>query len=107
MGILRDLKNGLEDELDYVLPNYIDNAEIILDEPQRLNFIMAYESHILGRGFKSIHERKKLYSSVSKEALVEAMNNIFTVDNLVLNIKTKKKKSLNKREVRSIIQKYL
>jgi hypothetical protein len=107
MDILHKLKKGLQDELEYVLPNYLDNAEIMLDEPERLNFIMAYEAHILNQKFKSIDERRKLYSSIKKEELVEAMQEIFTEDNLVLNINTKKKKTVDKEKVIDIVKAHL
>ena len=74
MDILYNLKLGLEDELEYVLPNYVDNAEMILDEPERLGWIMSYEAHILNYKFKSIEERKNRYSSITKEMLIRAIN---------------------------------
>jgi len=107
MNILYNLKLGLEDELLYVLPNYVDNAEMILDEPERLGWIMSYEAHILNYKFNSIEARMKRYSSITKEDLVSAMNEIFVKDNLVMNVKCKKKNSFSPEEIKGIVNQYL
>ena len=101
--ILKHLRRGLKDELEYVKPNYVDNSGMDLDDPSKLNWIMAYESHILEQNFKSIEERKNLYKDITAEELTNTIKKIFSVDNMVIDIKVKNKK-LKPSDIRSIIK---
>lgn len=90
--ILKDLKNNVTNELLFVLPAYMDNAELMLDDVEDLNWNMAYECHIMNCKYKNIEERKAAYRSVTPKRIMEMAHEIFILDNLVFTIKTDKKR---------------
>lgn len=94
MKLFRDLKQGIRDELDYVKPVYIDNAELILDHASNLNWAQAYEGHILEKGSRDPKERKREYEAVSPEEITALAREVFTCKNLVVTVKGKKSKKL-------------
>lgn len=91
---LKKLKRGIDDELDFAKPSYSLNAQIDLDEPERLNWIMGYENHILEQNYKDIESRKNAHEIVTKERMNEIINEIFVPSNLVVALKTEHKKDL-------------
>lgn len=92
-GIFRSAKNDIgEADLAYHLPRYRDNYDILLDEPERLNWDMAFDNFILERDFKSIDDVKNQYTSVRAGRLMEIARETFLLDNLTLVIKASKKK---------------
>lgn len=101
--ILKKLKEGIDDELDYVKASYTDNSEIILDHASNLNWTQAYEGHILGRTNRNLDERKKEYEAVTAEMVTELTKCIFTVDNVVVTVKGKQSKKLEN-QIREIIK---
>jgi len=101
---LKKLKSGLHDELDFVKPSYHANAEINLDEPERLNWIMGYEKHILRQDYKDIDSRKKAHDKVTKERMNKIINEILVSSNLVIAVKTEKKKDFES-DIKKIIKK--
>lgn len=105
--VFNNLKKGIEEELTYVKPTYVDNGDMDLDEPEKLNWIMAYEGHILEQNYKTIEDRKKAYASVSNQDIITLANNIFKPENLVISIKynkTNNKKKINQQEIKEIIK---
>lgn len=88
--LLKELKEGITDELDYVKPAYTDNSEIILDDPAELNWLLAYESHILAKSQADLELRKAGYESVTAEQLTMLAREIFRSNNLVISLKGKK-----------------
>lgn len=102
--IFKKLKKGIKDELEYVKPVYIDNAEMELDIPDKLNWTFAYESHILGQDYKDIHERRLAHVGITAECIEEMVNDIFTTSNLSIMIRTTNKK-LKSEEVEKIVSK--
>lgn len=90
--ILKELKKGLSNELSLVKPVYSDNAVMLLDLPERLNWVMAYESHILNAGYKDVTGRKKAHLNVKDEDIVKCAREIFVQENLCITIKTTDKK---------------
>lgn len=102
--LLRDLKRGLGDELDYVKPVYIDNGELILDHASNLNWVQAYEGHILGKTSTDLAERKKAYENVTAQELTGLCGEVFRLDNLVLTMKGKKSRR-TERQIRSLLEK--
>ena len=96
-GILKDLKQGIDDELDYVKAAYTDNSEIILDHASNLNWAQAYEGHILGRTNTDLDERRKEYEAVTAEMVTELTQHIFTLDNMVVTVKGKPSKRTENR----------
>lgn len=88
--LLKELKKGITDELDYVRPTYIDNSELILDDPSDFNWMLAFESHILSKVPADIEKRKAGYESVTPEQLTKLAREIFRTSNLVVSLKGKK-----------------
>ena len=88
--LLKELKKGITDELDYVRPTYIDNSELILDDPSDFNWMLAFEAHILAKSPADIEQRKAGYESVTPEQLTMLAREIFRSSNLVISLKGKK-----------------
>ena len=91
IDVLRNMKTNITDELSYVLPFYVDNAFIDIDYPESLNWIMAYECHIMQNTYKSIEERKESYQQVTPLRIMEIANEVFTLNNMLITLKTNKK----------------
>lgn len=92
VDILCQLKRGENICLDYVLPEYVDNAGFQLDDAESLNWIMAYERHFLGQTWMSLEQRSDFYNSVTPEDIQNLAREIFTPENLTLCYKGKKDK---------------
>ena len=86
------MKYGLTDELDYVLPPYVDNAELMLDDAEDFNWNRAYECHILSEHYRTIEERKAAYENVTVGRIMEMSGEIFKTSNLVVTMKAPKEK---------------
>lgn len=91
VAVLADLKEHPA-ELAYVKAPYTENADILLDSDEDLNWNMAYDSHILRQGFSSVGERAKAYEAVTPGRIREIAREIFVPDNMVVTMKTDKKK---------------
>ncbi len=104
MKLFHDLKQGIRDELDYVKPVYIDNAELILDHAANLNWSQAYEGHILEKGSRDPEARKGEYEAVSPEEITALAREVFTCRNLVVTVKGKKSKKLEQ-ELECVVRK--
>lgn len=96
--LLKCLKKGIGEELSYVLPNYVDNGDMDLDDPEKLNWIMAYEGHILNQNYKDIQERKQAYSNVTPEEITKLARKIFNTKNMVVTIKLDKEEDKNNKK---------
>lgn len=103
MELFRELKQGITDELDYVKAAYIDNGELILDHASNLNWTQAYEGHILGRTRLDLDDRKAEYAAVTASDITILAREIFKLDNLVVTVKGKKSKKLE-RDIKEIIE---
>ena len=90
--ICRSMKYDLKDELDFVKPSYVDNAELMLDEAEDFNWTMAYECHILSETYRTVEERKAAYEKVTIERIMEIAGEIFRMDHLVVTLKAPKDK---------------
>lgn len=93
--LLKKLKSGINEEISFVLPTYVDNGDMDLDDPEKLNWIMAYEGHILEQNYKDIESRKQAYSKVTSEQLTELARKIFRLSNMVITIKLDKEDEKN------------
>lgn len=102
--LLADLKKGICDELLLTKPGYVVNADMLLDEPEELNFQLGYEYKIMGKQFVSLEERKKSFDDVTPERMTEIVREIFTTNNLVLTFKDSKKR-LDAEKIRNIVNK--
>lgn len=101
--VFRGLKQGIRDELDYVRPVYIDNGELILDHASNLNWMQAYEGHILGKTSTDLNLRREGYAKVTAEDITAAAREIFRLDNLVVTMKGKQSKK-TEQEIRRVLQ---
>lgn len=88
--IFRQLKQGEGITLEYVLPAYVDNAGLQLDDAESLNWTMAYERHFLGESWNSLEERNAIYSQTTPADIQRLAQEIFRPENLVLCYKGKK-----------------
>ncbi|MDO5410313.1 MAG: insulinase family protein [Lachnospiraceae bacterium] len=86
------MKHGLTDELEYVRPPYVDNAELMFDDAEDFNWNRAYECHILSEKYQTIEERKAAYKEVTAERIMEMAGEIFRTSNLVVTLKAPKDK---------------
>ena len=91
IDVLNGLKTGITDELACVLPQYVDNAELDNDYYENLNWNMAYECHIMQNSYKSIGEKKIEYQSIYPTRIMEIAKEIFTLNNMVITLKTNKR----------------
>lgn len=108
VNLLKSLKEDIGDALNYVKPTYVDNGDMDLDEPEKLNWIMAYEGHILEQHYKSIQDRKEVYSKVTPQDIKELACKIFVPENIVISIKYNKgdgKNKLKTKDIKKIIDK--
>lgn len=92
LEIFQEMKTHIGDELEYVLAPYIDNSVMLLDDPEDLNWTMAYEAHVLGNPYKDLEDRKKAFLAVTPERLMEIATDIFRPENLLITMKGNKKK---------------
>ncbi len=86
------MKNSLTDELDYVKPPYVDNAELMLDDAEDFNWNRAYECHILSEEYPTMKARRAAYEAVTIERIMEMAGEIFKSDHLVVTLKAPKDK---------------
>lgn len=91
-GVLCQMKNGITDELDYVKPYYVDNANFLLDQAEEYNWLRAYENNILRLPYKEFSDRTESYRKVTPKKLTKICKNIFKKENIVLCVQGKKKK---------------
>lgn len=88
--IIQDLKKGKGITLEYVLPAYVDNAGLQLDDAESLNWTMAYEKHFLGEPWNSLEERNEIYRKITPEDIQSLSQDIFRPENLTLCFKGEK-----------------
>ena len=92
VNILRDFKKNTPLPEEMMWADYVDNAGLLYDDPRELNFVFAYDNHIMNSGYKSIEERSAKYRAVTPERIREISDMIFRVENLTLTLKGNKKK---------------
>ena len=81
---------------------YVDNADMLLDDPRELCFTFAYDNHILDLGYSGIEDRKRAYASITPERIREVAKEVFRPENLTVTLKANKKK-INFSELENII----
>ena len=91
INVLKSVKAGLTDELNYVIAPYTINSGMLLDSPEDLNWTMSYEAHILEKKLSSIKERSAEFSAVTANDIVNLANHIFTKNNMTVTLKGNKK----------------
>ena len=95
--LLEKYKRELMPEDKCMKAGYVQNSKMLLDDIRELNFTMAYDSHIMDLGYKSLSERSMAYESITPEKIKSAAEEIFKRENLTLVIKGKKKKISNEK----------
>lgn len=102
--VFKQLKDGVDEELDYAKQPYIDSVDMLLDDPDGLNWLMAFESHMLNQAYTGLRDRKEAYQKVTSERMLEVIKGIFKKNNLCVAIKTTSGKIKNQ-SVEKIIKK--
>lgn len=92
VDILRQFKENIPSEQDMMRADYVDNRGLLYDDPRELNFVFAYDNHIMNAGYTTVDERADSYMAVTPERIRELANEIFQPKNLTLTIKGNKKK---------------
>lgn len=90
--VIRDVKTDLKGALALVLPGYTDNAGLLFDSPDDLNWTRGYNGHILGEYYPDEASRVRAYSKVSEQEVLETARSVLVPDNLVFTLKTDAKK---------------
>lgn len=102
--ILNDFKATLYDERKCMKASYVDNAYLLLEDSRELNFVLAYDNHIMDGSYGCVEERRALYESITPEMIREGACKIFTPNNLTLTVKGNKKK-INVERLKEILRK--
>ncbi len=93
VNVFRSAKEHItEQELALHRPKYSDNYAYTLDDPDDLNWNMAYHNFILDDKLESIEQIKGLYLGVTADRLMEISREIFRPENLVVAIRARKVK---------------
>lgn len=103
LALLQEVKTSLTDELELVRPVYTDNGEMLLDDPEELNWMMAYTAHILNQPPEPLSARSQRYRAVSAQRLMQVAQEVFRPENLILTLKTNAKKFIPA-EARALIR---
>ena len=93
-------------DLNCLLPFYTDNAGMLLDDPEELNWSLAYEHHIMETPFTTLEESVEGYRKVTARRLGEVAGEIFRPSNLILAVKCSKKRCSSE-PMRALLQKGL
>lgn len=102
VDVIKKLKEDIDASIMLAKQPYIDNASLEIDDCQGLNWMMAYEGHMLGCNFESLENRKKAYASVSEQRMLEVIDSIFNYNNMIINIGVKKN-NIKSQEIKNII----
>ena len=92
VDILSELKNRVLSEDECMKASYVTNAKMLADDVRELNFTFAYDSHIMGLGYRDIAERAEAYRKITPERLREVAREIFSPENLTLTVKGNKRR---------------
>ena len=92
LDILSDFKSTLLDEADCMKAGYTQNGDLLLDDPRDMNFTFAYDNHILSLGYSTTEERKMAYDRITPEMIRDSARIIFAPENMVIAVKTNKRK---------------
>lgn len=100
--LLSALCRGAESERS-MKASYVDNADMLLDEPRELNFTFAYDNHILSQGYTDLESRKAAYAEITEDRLRKVASEIFRRSNLTVTVKGNKRR-INPDKIKEIIQ---
>lgn len=71
---------------------YTETMDMLLDDPEELNWTMAYERRVLGAGYASLRERKAAYRAVQPEAAAALASELFVPENLTVCLKGRRER---------------
>lgn len=78
--------------LEFAKVFYTDNACLMLDNAEELNFNMAYENYILGDFSESIAARRAKYEAVTEKQICDLASDMLKTSNIVFGIKCRKRR---------------
>lgn len=91
--VFRSMKEHIDEtDLGYHLPKYYDNYDMTMDDPDDLNWHMAYDNFILDHRLESIEQIKGMYRAVTPSRLMEISREVFRPENLVVVIRCRRGK---------------
>ena len=91
LEVISELCEDLLSEDQCMKASYVDNGLMLYDDSRELNFTMAYDNHLLERGYSTLADRAEAYRKVTPERLREVANIIFRPENLTLTAKGNKR----------------
>jgi predicted Zn-dependent peptidase len=101
--VFRSMKEHIDEtELGYHLPKYYDNYDLTMDDPEDLNWHMAFNNFILDHRLESIEQIKGMYRAVTPARLMEISREVFRAENLVVVIRCRRGRCREER-VREIL----
>jgi Predicted Zn-dependent peptidases len=103
ISVLKEVKKTIsEKDMLATIVFKTDNQMLFLDDPEGLNWQMAYLNHIMDNNFSDISELADSYRNIQKEQLVKIANDIFSADNTVL-VSIGNKKGLSENKLHEIL----
>lgn len=82
--VFRSVKEEVtQEDLSFILPEYEDNNAMLLDDPERLNWHMAYENHIMHAGYTDVLQQAEAYRKITPERIMEIAREVFVPSHLV------------------------
>ena len=87
--VFRSVKEKVgEEDISLILPEYEDNNAMMLDDPERLNWHMAYENHIMHAGYTDILQQAQAYRKVTPERIMQIAQEVLIPSHLVCTVKS-------------------
>ena len=77
-----------EQDIALILPEYADNNAMLLDDPNRLNWHMAYENHIMHAGYTDVLDQVSRYRDITPQRIMQIAREIFDPSHLVCAVKS-------------------
>lgn len=104
--MLKKAKTGSSARLEYVLPFFTDDGDIMMDDSEKIVSDFGYYNHILGLGYTCCDDMKAAFGNVDGEKLNVLASLVFTSDNLVVALKGNKNK-INTQRIKNLAKQYL
>ncbi len=89
--ILKEIKAGIGEALDYVRAPYTDNAYLMYDSDSDFGWNRAYETQILSLPYRGIADRAAAYAAVTPERITALAKRLFVPSGMTLTVKGDKK----------------
>jgi len=103
VSVVKEVKKGIsEADMQTVRVFKTDNQKELLDDPENLNWTLAYENHILDNNYMDMSELADAYEQIDKGQLTMVANEIFKANNILL-ISIGNKKGLSENKLHDIL----